>query len=113
MIGEEGDFRFEALETFQKLADESKVMHHCVHRYWRDCINSGYRVYAVYGSDGERATLGLRSSSHDGDHLTYDQIRSVCNGDVSSAMKKAAKRFLHRINFSSHEPVMLPKAVGQ
>ena len=58
-------FRFEFLDTAQKLVDEGKSMHHCVGGYTYRCVAGTSLIFSMRKGDRSYITLELRGDSLD------------------------------------------------
>lgn len=93
-------FTFSPLTSAWALAVEGYEMHHCVADYTEWCMTGHGRVFAVRGSDTQRATLELRLVKQ---HARWEvgQLFGVCNETDSvitdyPAMRRAADKFALR-----------------
>jgi hypothetical protein len=84
-------YTFSRLTSPLEIAQEGKVMHHCVAFYADSALKGNYEVYTVEGK-GERATLGLDVNNEG--KIFIDQLYGTCNRAVSSEMHSAAQRFV-------------------
>lgn len=84
-------YTFSRLTTPLEIAQEGKVMHHCVAFFADSALKGNYEVYTVEGK-GERATLGLDVNNEG--KVFIDQLYGTCNRAVSSEMQSAAQRFV-------------------
>lgn len=82
------------LDTRRKLSEEGSVMHHCVSSYASYVERGEYLVYSVRGNN-ERSTIGLQKV---GDTFDIEQVRGVCNANVSEAHKMFALHVLTELN---------------
>ena len=82
---------FIPLANSRELAVEGYEMHHCVRSYAVRCYAGRYRLYALVGENGVRATLGLSLS---GMKVSIDQCRGVCNKNPSIKAINASRKFV-------------------
>jgi len=85
------------LDTRRKLSEEGNVMHHCVSSYASYVERGEYLVYSVRGNN-ERSTIGLQKV---GDTFDIEQVRGVCNANVSESHKMFALHVLTELNKES------------
>lgn len=90
-------FTFRPLTSAWELAVEGYEMHHCVADYTEMCTDGHSRIFAVQGTETQRATLELRLSQG---MFVVTQLFGVFNqnGQITdySAMKRAAEHLAER-----------------
>ena len=91
MPGRESDhvFRATPLTDPLQLFREGREMQHCVGSYGDACHSGRSRIFAIRGSDGEKATVEL--TLH-GDKWSSTQMRGPLNAKVSPGMMQAARQ---------------------
>jgi hypothetical protein len=91
---EEEGYTFTLLNSQLDIAQEGKVMGHCVGSYARTAAQGQYAVFKVEGNS-ERATLGLQNGAFG---FTFNQCYGKYNSKVSDNLLEAAKKIVKRYN---------------
>lgn len=84
-----GSYVFKPLCSSQELAGESNELEHCVWSYDTHCATGQYQVFAVYGPDRQRSTLGLTVGRNG--EAAVQQHYGRFNAAVSKDAMKAGK----------------------
>jgi PcfJ-like protein len=93
---------FTALDTYQKLHQESMDMHHCVVDYVHGCLSDNYRVFHIDDGSGNKATLGIflgrveLSKTEPSWHI--NQIQAECNEMTTKEIMQACDLLLQEYN---------------
>ena len=88
------EFRVNALTCSTSLQEEGILMHHCVGSYDVDCHEGYIRIFSLTDSQGLRSTLSIEDT---GDNTwRVEQVRGVCNGEVSDETMQVSKKIANR-----------------
>ena len=91
--GDKDGYRIEPIKTADDLCYEGERMHHCVANYRGD-VASGKAYFYHVSKDGERvATMQLTQTAN---RYVIEEIRGICNADVSSEVLTAVRRWIAR-----------------
>ena len=82
-------FRTTPLTDPLQLFREGREMQHCVGSYGDQCHSGRSRIFAIRGSDGEKATIELTLQ---GDKWVASQMKGVLNAKVSPEVARMAQR---------------------
>lgn len=90
------------LNTGLEVYLEGKDMHHCIQRYINIAKNNQYKIFSIQlhidsTNTSERATLGVIWSKRN-KTWTLEQVRGVCNADVSETIHEVSKQIITELN---------------
>ena len=92
------DYNVKTLTDSAALVAEGETMHHCVGGYWRNAVDSDYRLFHIEHKENPKdvGTLCLAPNRRDTNTVSMSQLRGPYNSNVSEDLKKVANKVVRR-----------------